>query len=186
MRTRSKAAALVVATTTIAAVVTVAAPALAAGGDTITGGCFANVHRDTALTNQQNQGILGDLSVTRDLNGPVSATVTCFIEVNGTEAPGTRLVADGDGVQANATQIAYAAGPTDVVELCQDVHFADGFDTGLACSPTVNVVVVPDDITVPPVNRLFPDLIDPLVCPTLGGDLIVLGVVIYDCPPYND
>jgi hypothetical protein len=156
-----------------------------AAGDTITGGCFADVDRHSTLTNGQNQGILGDLSATRDVNGPVSATVTCFIEVNGVEPPDIAVIATGDGVQANSAQISYAAGTTDVVELCQDVQFADGFDTGVACSPAVNVVVVPD-VTVPPVNRLFTDLIDPVVCSALGGDLGVPGVIYYDCPPYDD
>src|SRR4051812_12047129 len=119
MRTRSKVTALAVATMTIAAVMTVATPALAAG-DTINGGCFADVDRNNVLTNGQNQGIIGDLSVTRDANGPVSATVTCYIEVDGNEASGTRFTAAGDGVQFGEAQISFGAGSTDSVKLCQD------------------------------------------------------------------
>jgi len=172
------------ATTTVAGVMAMAAPALAAG-DTITGGCFAVVDRNNVLTNGQNQGHLGDLSVTRDANGPVSATVTCYIEVNGIEQPGTRASFTGDGVQFGDNQISFSALSTDDVELCQDVRFADGFDTGVTCRPDVNDVVVPD-ILIPAVNRLFPDVIDPVVCSLFTGDLTVAGFVIYDCPPYND
>lgn len=112
-----------------------AAPAAHAAGDTITGGCFDRTVVDPVVTNGENQGVIGDSSVTRNAGLPVFADVLCYIRIDGAEASGTKFYYTGTGVQSGSNQIAYTATASDVVELCQDVVFADGFDTGVTCQP---------------------------------------------------
>jgi hypothetical protein len=123
---------LIVGTATALAI---GAPAAHASGDTITGGCYDHTVIDPILTNGLHEGVMGDSSVTQDSSGPVFATVTCYIQVNGVIHPGAYATYTGTGSQSGSMQIAYAAGPSDVAELCQDVLFADGFDTGVTCKP---------------------------------------------------
>jgi hypothetical protein len=113
----------------------VAAPAAQAGGDTITGGCYDHTANDPILTNGLNEGVMGDSSVTQDSNGPVFADVVCYIQVNGAIHPGAYFDYKGLGTQSGSNQIAYAAGPGDVAELCQEVVYADTFDSGVTCKP---------------------------------------------------
>lgn len=199
---RSAKAAMVAATTV--GLFVIGAPAAHASGDTITGGCFASTDEHSILTNGQNQGILVIASVTRDASGLENATVACWIDVNGVEQPGTRLTDTNVGVQLAQQQIAYLALDDDVVTLCEQVHFwNDNFDTGPVCQPTVIRVIVPTPV-VGPVNQIFPNDIDPLLCPEFrslhgdygpvtiatDGDISIpdpLGLgynPIYDCPPY--
>ena len=113
----------------------VAAPAAQAAGDTITGGCYDNTVIDPVLTNGVHEGVMGDSSATQDSSGPVYADVVCYIRVNGATHPGAYFVYSGTGAQAGSNQIAYAAGPGDVAELCQEAFFADGTNTGVSCKP---------------------------------------------------
>lgn len=112
----------------------VAGPAHA-GGDTITGGCYDHTVNDPILTNGLYEGVMGDSSATQDSSGPVFADVFCYIQVNGAIHPGDYFDYNGTGAQSGSDQIGYSAGPGDVAELCQDVVFADGFDTGVTCKP---------------------------------------------------
>jgi len=97
-------------------------------GDTLRGGCaFATDHNDTTLNNGQNRGVIYDLSASQEASGaPSGATVTCWIDVNGSEYPGTRVVASGNGVQASSARVAFVADDLDAVALCQQVTFDDG------------------------------------------------------------
>jgi hypothetical protein len=105
-------------------------------GETTRGGCYANVVSNEVATNGQNQGVIGDNSVTTNASGaPVQATVYCTIQVNGVESPGATFAYSGNGVQAGADQFSYFALPTDDVEICQSVVYADGDVSGWTCKP---------------------------------------------------
>jgi hypothetical protein len=183
----------------------VGATAAHASGDTIVGGCFASTAVNSIATNGQNVGAIAIAAITRDDSGPESARVDCWIDVNGVELPGTKLSSTGVGVQLAQQQISYSSFGVDRVELCEQVYFwNDGFDTGPICQPSVIRVVVPTpNPVVGPLNRIFPDTIDPRLCPELAAlagtytDLQItpsgdvwfndpFGLVglVYDCPPY--
>jgi len=94
------------------------------------GGCaFESVE---VTTHGEQRGLMYELSVTTDGGigtAPIGATVTCWIDVNGIEAPGTRHTygdLNGPGVQAGADPISFTAHPHDFVNECQSVHYADG------------------------------------------------------------
>lgn len=194
MRVRSKPTAMMFVAATVAALTGFGAPAAQAAGDTIAGGCFADF-ANNVFTGNMNNGIVGDVSATRDASGPVFATVSCEIHLNGVLVPDTGLSASGTGFQQGTRSAGFVSSPTDDVELCQRVVFADGFDTGQSCEPDV-IFVRQDSLSV---NRLFPEHIDPVLCPTFAqftgdnglvsiapsGDVSVLGILIYDCPPYG-
>ncbi|MBV9099202.1 MAG: hypothetical protein JO079_14215 [Frankiaceae bacterium] len=130
---RNIAQVLIVGTATTLAMAGV--PAAHAGGDMITGGCYDHTVVDPILTNGIHEGVIGDSSVTQDSSGPVFATVVCNIHVNGLVTPFGPYYYAGTGTQAGSSYLQYSAGPGDVVELCQDVFFADGFETGVTCQP---------------------------------------------------
>lgn len=116
-------------------------------GDTLRGGCaFDSDQNDTTLNNGQNRGVIYDLSVSQEASGgPSGATVACWIDVNGSEYPGSRVVASGNGVQANSARIAFVAGELDVVAMCQQVTFDDGstWDSPEGTNPDCPVSVSP-------------------------------------------
>jgi hypothetical protein len=176
-----------------------------AAGDDIRGGCFFDSDAN-ALTGSTNVGDIGDLSVTTGPDGlPTGATVTCFIRVNGVEAPGTRFSYSGTGVQAGANPITFIAGPTDNVDECQEVTYADGTTEPLDCPPSTRDPIPPQPI-VDAIHEVFIGFVDPLSCPVLvalgqatgggiagtleigaDGDLYLVTPIytrIYDCPPY--
>ena len=96
-------------------------------GDTLRGGCLFNTTANAILTGGQNVGLIADLSVTQHADAtPSSAIVSCWIEVNGVEAPGTRITTSGLGVQEGEALISFTASDVDVVAECQAVTFADG------------------------------------------------------------
>jgi len=96
-------------------------------GDQLKGGCGFDTNSQATLTGGQNVGIIYDVSVSLHASGlPSTATVACWIEVNGVESPGTRINASGTGVQEGEATISFASSDTDQVQLCQQVTFADG------------------------------------------------------------
>lgn len=114
-----------------ATLVALAAPfsvAHADPGDTLRGGCSLDTEPDTVLTvDGRVNGVISDLSLSQEASGgPSGATVECWVQVDGVEAPGTRVVAAGDGVQANAASITFDPGQYDDATLCQQVTFDDG------------------------------------------------------------
>jgi hypothetical protein len=145
-----------------------------AAGDTTHGGCFFNTDENALATNGQNQGAIGDLSATTDPSGaPTGATVTCWIEVNNVEAPGTRHSYSGTGVQAGTDQITFTASDTDTVTECMTVTYADGTTEPEDC-PGATTLVLPPQQVIDLLDSVFTTLeneeialVDPVVCPVL-------------------
>jgi hypothetical protein len=156
-------------------------------GDTFKGGCGLAMVPDITTTGSggpivnidgtDNVGFIYDLSVSEEQNGlPSHATVTCWIDVNGIEQPGTRFsVSDNTvpGVEAGAQETSYAADQSSFVTECQQVSFGDGStwvapdgNAGTDCRPVTQAPV-----PIAPVIGLFDVLkqqhVDPLVCPVL-------------------
>ncbi|MDQ1683920.1 MAG: hypothetical protein QOC82_657 [Frankiaceae bacterium] len=179
------------------------------GGQTTHGGCFFVSIEQPILTNGVDVGIIGLASTATDArNNVVSATVKCFIRVNGVPIPGT-VVADSDSdVQVGLRQMVFdEQRGTLPVALCED-------DTiGGTALPEQCIAAI--DLDVPP-QQVFDALreagfsTDPGLCPVLKstGDAIgggIPGVLeirsdgdvyaadplgegynpIYDCPPYG-
>jgi hypothetical protein len=186
-----------------------AAPAAqATTADTIHGGCF-----DDTVSGPSNDGVatgvIGDLSVTTDSSGAlIGATVTCWIEVDGAEAPNTRFSYSGPGVQAGSNPISYTSSSADRVTTCQAVAYADG-SSEASCTPVTVVPIAPPECCdlVGTVFEILATYVDPAACPALAGlagsypggitigpdgdvyvpDPLGLGVnPIYDCPPYRN
>src|SRR5436305_14232541 len=110
--------------TAVLALVTAGGSASAAPGDTLNGGCGFNTDENALLTGGQNVGVIYDLSLSRDASGlPSGATVSCWIEVNGFEAPGTRITTTGRGVQEAESLISFTSEDVDFVNECQSVTF---------------------------------------------------------------
>jgi len=185
-----------------------AGPAAHAAGETVDGGCFVAAANLDNLTSGVATGVIGDVSATRDGGGePSDATVTCWIDVNSSEVAGTRFSYGGFGVQAGDDRVAFAATPSDVVALCQQV-VSGAITIASQCAPVTDTTVPPpsivrvvDDI----LDETDPPPIDPTICPVLvvvhgdygpitigpDGDVYVadpvgLGVSqLQDCPPYT-
>ena len=112
---------------TVLTLVAAGTSASADPGDTLLGGCAFNTTENAILTAGQNVGVLFDVSVSREASGlPSTAQVTCWIEVNGVEAPHTRLTESGTGVQVGQRLISFASNDGDVVDQCTQVTFDDG------------------------------------------------------------
>jgi len=199
-----------------AAVAAVAPAAVAAGGDTIQGGCFYDSDEVVAMneTGGNALGVIGDQSSTRDATGlPTDATVSCQLRFNDVPAPGTTFSYSGFGVQAGVDRISFAIPPNSNESLCQRVVFADGTDTGWTCTLTFVCQCPPPadfveivHLLLAPVEAVLAPYVDPAVCPVLAanagsygpvtiepdGDVDVLDPLaprlnpIYDCPPYGN
>lgn len=203
---------LVAATALFLGFLVVPEPAGAAPTDLIVGGCgweFAQPPGEPGTY----VGIGYDASVTTDPTGvPTDATVSCWVVVNGVEAPGTRFSYSGLGVQSGVDHFTFAAGDTDWFDLCESVTFADGttqlhgacFDQNFQLPPQVILDVL--DIVNGDVDNAFVSVVDPAVCPALvrlagtygpvtiapDGDVNVPDPLelfdgpVYDCPPYGN
>jgi hypothetical protein len=174
-------------------------------GDTLKGGCGFDTNQNAILTRGANQGVIYVTALSQEASGtPSTATVTCWIDVNGVEQPGTRLSSTGNGVIAGLAEISFSSVTGDNITECQRVTFDDG-STWTAKDGNVGVdCPEPGDL----INTVT-ELPDFAVCPFLiatatvtgGGVLGVLwfgpdgdiyiadptGIVyaeIYDCPPY--
>lgn len=112
------------------AITALVGPVIAASadqGDTLKGGCGSNTTENSILTNGQNQGVIYVAALSQEATGlPSTATVSCWIDVNGVEQPGTRITSTGSGVIAGQQQISFSSVVGDVVVECQQVVFADG------------------------------------------------------------
>jgi hypothetical protein len=196
----AKKAALGALAATVMAMVTPMTAASADQGDTLKGGCSFDTNRQATATNGQNQGVIADLSVSQEASGgPSGATVECWINVNGVAAPGTDIVASGNGVQANSAQISYSAGDTDAVALCQKVTFDDGSSwvgpdgTNPDC-PAATSTQIPPQVVIDTLNSVLDTVfttvngvlalvdLNPVLCPVLAsvGPQNIGGVVIID------
>lgn len=173
-------------------------PAAHASGETMDGGCFLIAVNGRGLTNFTMAGVIGDLSVTRDSTGPTSATVTCWVVINGNEASGSRHSYSGTAVQAGADHVGFSlVGSSDRISLCQQVTYMSGA-TAQSCRQLDGLVSASSSA------------LQTLVCPLLvalgvatgggvagvaeigpDGDLYtvdrsgLLGpTLLFDCPPY--
>lgn len=186
----------------------VAPAAHASDPDRIFGGCYFATQPQVGT--DVFTGVIGDHSTTRTGDwppAPVGATVTCWIEVNGVEAPGTRHTY-GDlsqPVQYGVDPLTFTADPAAWIIECETVAFADG--TTLSGCPVEDGKLIDiergDGLVYEILDDLFYRVLDPNVCPVLvqlagsypggvtiapDGDVYVpdpLGLgPIYDCPPY--
>lgn len=111
------------------------------------GGCTWDSDSRPGTPSGENLGVIADRSVTTDANGrPLAATVTCWLAVNGVEAPGTRFGYAGTGVQAGANPITFYASNTDEVDLCYSVLFADNTTTGDWCFAVLTIQIPPQAV----------------------------------------
>jgi len=125
-----------VATAVVALVVTQGTAAYADAGDTLHGGCGTNL----TGVNGSYSGSEYELSVSQHADSTLStATVSCWITVNGVEVHATRLTAGGFGLQAGELSVGFTAASTDVIQLCQQVVFLDGstWNGGVASCSTL-------------------------------------------------
>ncbi|MDQ1684575.1 MAG: hypothetical protein QOC82_1312 [Frankiaceae bacterium] len=96
-------------------------------GDQLKGGCSLIVVKASPVTGNTFNGFINEASVSLDgSNNPTTATVQCWVQVNGVEAPYTHLNTGGFGFEEGSLSTAYTATATDVVQLCQQVSFLDG------------------------------------------------------------
>lgn len=125
--TSGKTARAAIAATVLTLVAAGTSSARADTGDQLKGGCGFDTDTQPTLTGDQNVGVIYEASVSLHATGlPSYATVACWIEVNGVEAPGTRTGQSGTGVQEGEATISFTASALDQVQLCQQVTFADG------------------------------------------------------------
>lgn len=111
----------------VISIVSVVTPASADPGDTLNGGCGSTGLTDVTVTNGQTAVVIYEASTSQEASGgPSTATVSCWIEINGVEGPSGRLTVTGNGAQSGQTATSYYASSTDVVLLCQQVSFEDG------------------------------------------------------------
>ncbi|MDQ1700514.1 MAG: hypothetical protein QOG34_2377 [Frankiaceae bacterium] len=128
--------------------------ASAASPDKMAGSCFFEAEQ-SALTADQNVGVIGDHSVTTDSTGaPTGATVTCWLAVNGAEVEGTRFDYSGFGVQAGIHQISFPLAPDDSLGLCQTVTYADGTVDDWGCA-TLDATTIPPQAIIDLINDLL-------------------------------
>lgn len=175
-----------------------------AAEDRIRGGCgFVSDDTVAFATGQETfHGVIDDVSATTTRLLPTDATVTCWIDVNFVEAPGTRFSYSGFGVQAGADRISYTAAPGDIVVECQSVTFADGA-TQTGCPAALGPFILPPPVVTDLIDDSWAWVISPVACPLLAdlagtygpvtvaadGDIYVpdpLGVglnPVVDCPP---
>lgn len=199
MKTAKKAALGVLAATAMS-FVTPLASANADQGDTLKGGCGFDTNQQATVTNGENQGEIYVTALSQEASGtPSTATVACWIDVNGSEQPGTRLTVTANGVIAGEQQISYSSVDGDIVTECQQVTFADGStwtaadgNVGVDC-PAATEVQIPPQAVIDLINTVFDTLngvfaslnpilestVDPLVCPVLAslGPQSVGGIV---------
>lgn len=197
---------------TVGAVAAVAPPANATG-ERIIGGCDYDTVSNADLTGDTWVGVIDDRSVTT--HGPnvdIGAVVTCKIQVNGVDAPGTTFSYTGYGVQAGADPVSFTATDTDEVRECQRVVYQDGADTGWSCPLPINLVIPPGEfpqvitMALEAINGVAVYDVDPNLCPVLAahpgtygpvtisadGDvdapdpLDLLDGPLWDCPPYGN
>jgi len=210
---RKTVAAMTLVAVTLGTGVALAPGAAAVGNNTTIGGCGYNADRVDAVTGTRYTGVVHEASVTHDPFGlPIGATVSCKIEVNGVDAPGTTFSYLGYGEQAGADQLSFEAGDTDTVQMCQRTVYADNTDSGWNCPGAHNLILPPQEFvdTINFVTDVIDNVyfwdIDPRACPILAahpgtygpitvnadGDVyvadpldLVLGPV-EDCPPYGN
>jgi hypothetical protein len=201
---------ILLATLVLGATAVVVPAAHASNPDRIFGGCFFATQPQPGT--DVRTGVIGDHSTTRTGDwppAPIGATVTCWIEVNGVEAPGTRHTY-GDlsqPVQSGIDPLTFTAGPADWLTECGTVAFADGTTLSGCPVPDGQLIDIErgNGFVYEVIGDLFDHVLDPTLCPVFaqlagsypGGitiapdgdvylpDPLGLGLnPIYICPPY--
>jgi hypothetical protein len=164
---------LIVAAIFGASVVIGPASAHAAAHDLLLGGCGTTAEPDL---DGRYSGVMYDHSVTTDPTGrPTYATVSCWVQVDFAEVPGTRSTYSGFGVQTGAHPVSFSAGVGDTIEYCESVVFADGTTGPEYPCGDQNLTVPPP--TVSAVLEIVLSDTESVVCPTLAGLAGVYGPV---------
>lgn len=181
----------------------------AANADVIHGGCGFDTYLNATLTGGQYEGVIYDASVTTTGDAqplPIGATVTCWIDLDGVEVPGTRhsygSLLGATNVQAGADPIVVPANDSQWMLECESVVFADGTTQDDGCpAPDQNL---PPQAVIDVLNAAF-GAADEVLCPqlaklagsypggiTIGSDGDVYGQPdplglgpLYDCPPWG-
>jgi hypothetical protein len=162
-------------------------------GDTLKGGCGFNTDENAVATNGANQGKIYVAAVSQEAAGtPSTATVSCWIDVNGVEQGGTRLTVTANGVIAGQQDITYSSVTGDSVNECQQVTFADGStwtakdgNVGTDC-PAATEITLPPQAVIDALNAIFDalngvlSLVDPTICPVLASLAGTYGPVVID------
>jgi hypothetical protein len=202
--------AAVVVVAAVGAIPMLASPATASS-DQITGGCQFVTDQPPTVVGGDETGVIGDLSeTTKGVNFGIGAVVSCKIQVNGVDAPGTTFSYSGYGVQAGADPISFAATAYDDVVECQRVVYQDGVDTGWTCEEPTYLQVPPEwdpvALALWLVDNVAVYTVDPKVCPLLAAHPGTYGAItigpdgdvytpdpldlwdgpVYDCPPYRN
>ena len=133
-------------------------------------------------------------------HNPVSATVTCTVNVNG--LPQVSIPGTGSGYVALHGRVQYSAGPDDVVDLCTTVDTTDPHGQKkwtITCAPVEGSRMPSESVTdlkqeaahlvVNPaacgvLQSLFPFEYDGLRV-GFDGDVYVSAARVWDCPPYD-
>ena len=169
----------------------VAQPAAAHEPSTYEGGCgFESIAHEHVGGADRYVGIAYAAVAVHspDHGNPVSATVTCEIEVDGVVEPTAVVSGSGTGIVVAAGQIAFTAGLDSIVRLCETVDFtSDGTPTVRVCEEPPRIVIPPSEYpqVISLLLELFNEHVDPAVCEETGGDLWVGDVLVWDCPPYE-
>jgi len=167
-------------------------------GNQIHGSCFMASAEDPTIPGV-NDGVIGAASVTIDNKlSPTFATVTCTVSVNNVKVAGTAASFSGNGAQAGAQPMSYFASSSDNVALCETVTYGDGTTQPEQCLSVVAFQAPPQEIS--DLVRSLGVILDPTVCPILAtlsgnyagqvtidstGDVVVGGIKVEDCPPYD-
>jgi len=153
--------------------------ASADSSDTRHGGCFFNTDANQAVTQNENQGVIGvDAVMVTPANTPdANAEIDCKIQVNGADAPGTEIDvhANAAGVVSGQQQIIFddQAG-TLPSALCENDISGDGSSSGWVCTPSTEIVL-PPQVVVDLINTVFDTInsvlalvdLNPVLCPAL-------------------
>jgi hypothetical protein len=171
----AKKAALGALAATVMALVTPMTSASADQGDTLKGGCGFNTDENAVATNGANQGTIYVAAVSQEASGgPSTATVSCWIDVNGVEQGGTRLTVTANGVIAGQQSITYSSIPGDSISECQQVTFADGSTWTAADGNVGTDCPAATEVTFPP--QAVIDLLNTAI-DTINGVLAALDPV---------
>ena len=201
------------------AVAGLAAPPASAGqSSAFFGDCGIDSVNQKTVNGDHYQGaiyVFGALYSADPDDMPVSASVTCYVMVDGVPQPGTRVTMPATGAVAGAAVIDFEARDDQIVELCLEVDFL-GDDTptfrrgcGYGAYPPqipprevtdlLDLVFAYYEAVIGYGNDPVVEHVDPPLCALLvdkagtyelvtiapDGDVSVAGVGLWDCPPYG-
>ena len=155
------------------------------------GGCGFVATTDQVAGEGQMTGEIDIEAVVYSANpadNPMSATFTCYIKVNGTTQPGAVVTATGTVVVVGGGVVTYTSNSvSDFVQLCQDVSYSNGTNTsecfeadGFEILPPVAWEILDGAVCPLPDGEIIPGVME-----IVNGDLLILGKIFYDCPPYS-